>query len=80
MIEWFSTLLREARITLYSFSVGETNADGRALIYLSFLSGVKSVQQATFMHLNRKVLAVETGGRVLEPSADLTGDPVPASH
>jgi VWFA-related protein len=79
-IEWFSTLLREARIALYSFSVGETNADGRSLTYLSYLSGVKSFQQATFpfMHLNRKVLAVETGGRVLEPSGDLTGDPVPA--
>ena len=76
MIEWFSTLLREARITLYSFSVGETNADGRALTYLTYLSGVKSVQEATFMHLNRKVIAVETGGRVLEPSEDLMGDPV----
>jgi VWFA-related protein len=78
LIDWFSTLLREARIALYSFSVGETNADGRALTYLSFLSGVKSVKQATFMHLNRKVLAVESGGRVLDPSGDLTGDPVPA--
>jgi hypothetical protein len=77
-IEWFSTLLREARIALYSFSVGETNADGRSLNYLAFLSGVKSVQQATFMHLNRKVLAVQTGGRVLEPSEDLTGGPVAA--
>jgi VWFA-related protein len=78
MVGWFSTLLREARMTLYSFSVGETNADGRALTYLTFLNGVRSVQQATFMHLNRKVLAVQTGGRVLEPSGDLTGDPVPA--
>jgi VWFA-related protein len=77
-IEWFSTLLREARISLYSFSVGETNDDGRANNYLSLLSGVKSVQQATFMHLNRKVLAVQTGGRVLEPSGGLRGDPVPA--
>jgi VWFA-related protein len=76
-IEWFSTLLREARICLYSFSVGETNPDGRSLNYLSLLSGVKSVKQATFMHLNRKVLAVQTGGRVLEPSADLIGSPVP---
>jgi VWFA-related protein len=77
-IAWFSTLLREARISLYSFSMGETNADGRSLTYLSFLSGVKSVQQATFMHLNRKVLAVQTGGRVLAPSADLIGGPAPA--
>ena len=78
MIQWFSTLLREARIALYSSSVGETNADGHALDYLSFLSGVTSVKQATFMHLNRKVLAVQTGGRVLEPSGGLRGDPVPA--
>jgi VWFA-related protein len=69
-IYWFSTLLREARIALYSFSVGETNADGRSLIYRAYLNGVQSVQQATFMHLTRKVLAVETGGRVLEPSDD----------
>jgi VWFA-related protein len=73
LIEWFSTLLREARITLYSFSVGETNADGRANNYLSYLSGVRSDQQATFTHLNRKILAVQTGGRVLEPSENLTG-------
>jgi VWFA-related protein len=78
MIQWFSTLLREGRIALYSFSVGETNADGRSLNYLSFLSGVTSVKQATFMHLNRKVLAVQTGGRVLEPSEDLTGGPAAA--
>ena len=69
-IYWFSTLLREARIALYSFSVGETNADGRSLIYRAYLNGVQSVQQATFMHLTRKVLAVQTGGRVLEPSDD----------
>ena len=73
VIEWFSTLLREARITLYSFSVGETNADGRARNYLSFLSGARSDQQATFMHLNRKILAVQTGGRVLEPTENLAG-------
>ena len=73
-IYWFSTLLREARIALYSFSVGETNADGRALTYRAYLNGVQSVQQATFMHLNRKVLAVESGGRVLEPSDDPTSN------
>ncbi len=70
-IEWFSTLMREARTSIYSLSVGETNADGRAREYLSFLSGVTVPEQARFMHLNRKVLAVQTGGRVLEPKADL---------
>jgi hypothetical protein len=52
LIEWFSTLLREARSTLYSFSVGETNSDGRANNYLSLLGGVRSDQQTTFTHLN----------------------------
>jgi len=43
-IYWFSTLLREARISLYSFSVGQTNLDPRSLLYLNFLKGVESVQ------------------------------------
>ena len=74
-VEWFSTLLREARVSLYSFSVGETNADGQALSYVSFLGGLRAVQQASAMYLHRKVLAVQTGGRVLAPSADLIGGP-----
>lgn len=69
MIYWFSTLLREARIALYSFSVGE--AEPRSLLYTDYLGGVKSARQATFIHLYRKVLAVQTGGSVLPPSNDL---------
>jgi hypothetical protein len=69
-IVWFSTLLREARITLYSFSVGEIDPGWR--VYLDFISGVKSAQDATSTNLNRKVLAVQSGGRVLEPSRDLS--------
>lgn len=69
-IYWFSTLLREARITLYSFSMGES--DPRAQYYKEFLPGVKTAHDATFIHLYRKVLAVQSGGRVLEP----TNDPV----
>ena len=72
LIEWFSTLLREARIALYSISVGETKADGRSLNYL--LRGVTSIKQATLMHLNRIVLAVQTGGRVLEPDFEPNAD------
>jgi VWFA-related protein len=68
-IYWFSTLLREARIALYSFSVGEI--DSRADLYRSFLEGVKSTQQANIANLDRKVLAVESGGRVLGPTGNL---------
>ena len=68
-VVWFSTLLREARITLYSTSVGET--DYRTGVDRGFLNGVKSVSQADFRNLDRKVLASQSGGRVLEPSSDL---------
>jgi VWFA-related protein len=91
---WFSTLLREARIALYSFSVGETDP---FLLYKSYLNGAESVRDASFMDLSRKVLAVQSGGRVLDRSSDLLGqiescvreagafytlsfDPAPADH
>ena len=68
---WFSTLLRESRIALCSISVGETEP---ALSYLSYLQGVDSVKKASFMNLNTKVLAVESGGRVLDQSYDLVSE------
>jgi VWFA-related protein len=91
---WFSTLLRESRIALYSISVGETEP---SLSYLGYLKGVESVKKASFMNLNRKVLAVQSGGRVLDQSYDLVSemescvreasvfytlsfDPAPADH
>jgi VWFA-related protein len=91
---WFSTLLREARITLHSFSVGET---GPSDPYLAYVPGVELAAKASFMSLSRKVLAVQSGGRVLHSSYDLvsqmescvreagafytlTFDPSPADH
>ena len=68
---WFSTLLRESRIALYSISVGETEP---SLSYLSYLQGVELVKKASFMNLNRKVLAVQSGGRVLDQSYDLVSE------
>jgi len=70
-IYWFSTLLREARISLYSFSVGQTDPDPRSLLYLTFLEGVESVQQASLKNLDQRVLAIQSGGRVLGPGNDL---------
>jgi VWFA-related protein len=84
----FSTLLRQAHISLDVFSVGEDgfgqtkvkdlerNAPGTdspsdlLLIpnaWKLFLDGVPSVQQASMMGLYKKVLAVQSGGRVLPP-------------
>ncbi|HEY2545308.1 MAG TPA: VWA domain-containing protein [Candidatus Acidoferrum sp.] len=72
-IYWFSTLLREARISLYNFSVGENDPirDPAAFFYLNFLNGAESVQQASIKYVDRKVLAVGSGGRVLDPNNDL---------
>jgi len=66
MIVWFSTLLREARVALYSYSEGENKRDVRALRYRDFLNGAKSIRDAGFEDLNRKVLAVQSGGRTLD--------------
>jgi VWFA-related protein len=82
-IGWFSTLMREARLVLYSFSVGEADLVSltmdapitpNAALYQVFLKGVKSDREATIENLDRKVLAVQSGGRVLEPADDLRSD------
>ncbi len=61
---WFSTLLREAHLALYNFSVGETTPSIQP--YKDYLAGVSSPHQANPMNLNRKVLAVQSGGRVID--------------
>ena len=78
-ISWFSTLLREARIMLYSFSVGEPPPEpGESLpnpksqLYREFLEGVRSQTLATIDNMDRRVLAIQSGGRVLDPTNDLT--------
>ena len=68
-IYWFSTLLREAHISFFNFSVGEPIPI--QLSYLDFLNGVQSVQQANVKNLDRRILAVQSGGRVLGPGNDL---------
>jgi|SRR5579864_1031098 len=73
-IYWFSTLLREARISFFFFRVGQLETDPRSSdLYTHFLSGVESVQEASLKNLDKKVLAVQSGGRVLgsSPGNDL---------
>ncbi|HEY6489940.1 MAG: hypothetical protein WCC26_04485 [Terracidiphilus sp.] len=74
-IDWFSTLLREARITLFTLSAGEKLAkDGTfqiAFFYEQFLAGVKSADRASADSLDRRVLAVQSGGDVLDPHKEL---------
>ena len=66
---WFSDLLREAHLVLYSFAVGESGPEGQ--IYKGYLGGVSSLHKATFMSVDRKVLAVQSGGRVMDDGLDL---------
>jgi len=66
---WFSALLREAHLALYSFSVGETGP--QAQLYKAYLTGVDEPRKASFMNVYRKVLAVQSGGRVVDDSVDL---------
>ena len=69
LIFWFSTLLREARMQIGTFSVGES--DPRSLLYKDYLNGVKTVPQASYMYLYKNVLAVESGGHVMPTGGDL---------
>ncbi len=64
--------LRVARTALYSISEG---MPGRfTFAYQDFLKGVKTAEKANFPNLGLKVLAVQSGGRALSPSNDLTAE------
>jgi VWFA-related protein len=66
-----STLMRLARIDLYSISQGMPGRD--TFLYQAFLKPVKKPQQANLPNLNLKVLAAQSGGLVLPPNNDLPG-------
>src|SRR6202050_821348 len=63
----FSVLLRQARITLYNVDpLGVADAaEIRTSYYEEFLKGVKSPSRAVPANLSLQVLAVQSGGRVL---------------
>ncbi len=66
--------LRQARITLYSVDpLGLADAGGiRIAYYEEFLKGVSKPDRALAADLSLQVLAVQSGGRVLNSSNDLT--------
>ena len=68
-ILWFSTLLRQARVTLDCFSIGEDNPVTD--VWNQFLAPAPSAQQANWMNLFKNVLAVQSGGRVFLSSKSL---------
>src|SRR5579872_1283657 len=72
LIVWFSTLLREARMVLYSASVG--HSDTQQNTYTDFLKAPESEKRAAFGDLARDVLAVQSGGEVPEPRNDMASE------
>jgi VWFA-related protein len=69
-----STMLREARMALYSVSSranDPSTLDSSASVYRSYLKAVKSARQASSANLGLKVLAIQSGGRVLGPDNGL---------
>jgi VWFA-related protein len=71
LITELSTRLREARIALYSVSA--VTFGTRAFSYQAYLKGVKSASHADTGNLALKVLAEQSGGRVVNPDNDLAG-------
>jgi VWFA-related protein len=69
-----STLLRRARVTVYAIDpLGLADASGvRISYYKEFLKGVGSPRRAVPADLGLEVLAVQTGGRVLNATNDIT--------
>lgn len=68
-IVYLSTTLREGHMSLYSVSLGELNVG--TFLYQGYLKGVKTAEKANLPNLQLKVLATQTGGRVLGPDNDI---------
>jgi VWFA-related protein len=69
---WFSTLLREARIVLYSFSVPLGANDPRSQTSDQFFSGKGALPPpVTYMSWDRKELALQSGGLAFDASFDI---------
>jgi VWFA-related protein len=75
--QWFkqivllSTLVRQARVTVYSLLWGTFLP---STVYQEFLDGVKTAGNANSADLTLKVLVVQSGGRILGPDNDLAGE------
>jgi VWFA-related protein len=70
----FTNALRTSQVTLYAVNpLGSDESVLRTSYYQDFLNGVRKSQQANPGNLALQVLAVQSGGRVLNANNDLTG-------
>ena len=70
VVGW-SRELREARITLYSLDARGTGDLGSSFYYEEFLKGVRAAKQVQQGNLALQVLAIQTGGRVINLTNDI---------
>jgi VWFA-related protein len=70
-----STEMREARMALYSVALTDSSigAGTHTILYKDYLKGVASPLKADTGNLALKVLALQSGGRILGPDNDLAG-------
>jgi len=69
-----STEMREARMALYSVAPANSGDSGaRDFLYKDFLKGVPVAAKADSGNLALKVLALQSGGRILGPDNDVAG-------
>jgi VWFA-related protein len=68
-IVFLSTTLREGHMSLYSVALGETNVG--TFVYQDYLKGAKTAEKASLPDVQLKVLAVQSGGRVVGPDNDI---------
>ncbi len=68
----FSTRMREARIELFSLNAWTPKV--KDFPYLQYLTEVKSAQEAYPGNLGLEVLALQSGGRVVDASDGLSGE------
>jgi VWFA-related protein len=70
----FSTEMREGQITLDAVNpIGASEDVGQTIYYENFLTGVRDFRRAEIGDLGLQVLAVQSGGLVLNGSNDVAG-------
>jgi VWFA-related protein len=71
-----SSRLREARMAVYSVAasgVGLGAGEVQRFVYQDFLKGARTPRQTDSANLSLKVIATQSGGRVLGPDNDIAG-------
>jgi VWFA-related protein len=70
----FSTRMREAHIELFSLNAWTPQVQGQDLLYLNYLPGVKSAREANPPNMALEVLALQSGGRIVDASDGFSGE------